>query len=131
MNNKTAKRKTAWKYMSLYCRLRDCLLTTGKRDIGRCISCGVLVPIEEANAGHFEHGDNMDFVEKNINLQCIRCNHHLSGNLGRYAIALDRKYGKGTCEQLFNMKHIPQKYTDFDFEQIKEKYKKKYQELCE
>jgi hypothetical protein len=71
-----------------------------KRDNGICFTCG-----NKGNqAGHFCHG-RLDFDEINLNTQCVRCNHFLSGNLGLYALFLDKKYGAGTAEALIYRSH--------------------------
>lgn len=88
----------AWTLMSLIVR---------KRDKGRCFTCDDQVwnmdlgepDIRPMQAGHFKHG-KLDFDFMNINCQCQRCNHYLSGNLGEYAIRLIKKYGIEKVEDL-------------------------------
>jgi hypothetical protein len=75
---------------------------------GFCTSCGKLVPVEgreTGDAGHFVKRGcwALRYDETNVNLQCVRCNHFLSGNDGRYAVALDSKYGKGTAKYLHDI----------------------------
>lgn len=72
-----------WTAFSLYVRTRD---------KGVCYTCGAHKEIKETNAGHFKH-NCLDFDEMNIHCQCIRCNHHLSGNLSIYAERLIADYG--------------------------------------
>jgi len=77
---KTVLYKETWKLMSKYVCLRD----------KACVTCGSkLTP----QAGHFIHGKCMDFVFNNINRQCARCNHYLSGNLAWYADYLIDTHG--------------------------------------
>lgn len=88
----------AWTIFSVYIRLRDraTCFTCDKRiwdeDIGE-------FTIKGFNAGHYIH-NVLDFDEMNINCQCIRCNHHLSGNLGEYSLRLIEKYGLEAVNQL-------------------------------
>lgn len=71
--------RKAWDTFSKWIRQRD----------GKCVTCG---STNQLQAGHFWHGV-LDFDEMNINAQCKRCNVHLSGNLGIYAVFLIEKYG--------------------------------------
>lgn len=72
---------------------------------GYCFTCGVTTPVEgvgTGDAGHFvKRGvKNLRFNEQNVHLQCKRCNKHLDGNEGWYAVNLDKRYGVGTAESL-------------------------------
>jgi hypothetical protein len=61
--------------------------------IAGCISCGAAIH----EAGHFIRREAMStrWNPVNVNGQCIRCNHFLSGNLFEYAIGLEARYMKG------------------------------------
>ena len=72
---------------------------------GYCFTCFKVTPVEgkgTGDAGHFikRSCKTLRYDEENVNLQCTRCNHFLSGNDGRYAVQLDAKYGKGTAKRL-------------------------------
>jgi hypothetical protein len=88
------------------------------RDKNTCFTCG-----NTGNqAGHFCHS-RLDFDEINLNCQCVRCNHFLSGNLGRYAIFLDKVYGAGTAEALILRSHTQSnKFSRDELNEIIEKY---------
>jgi hypothetical protein len=74
-----SSRDRAWKAMSQYVLARD----------KKCVTC----PSGKAeNAGHYWH-NVLDFDEENINAQCFRCNHFLSGNLAPYGSYLLKKLG--------------------------------------
>lgn len=71
------------------------------RDLG-CISCKT-GPVEQA--GHLVHAGlsvrlPTRWHPKNVNGQCISCNHFKSGNLLEYALNVDEKYGHGTASML-------------------------------
>lgn len=85
--------KKAWKLQSIWVR---------RRDGGVCITCGLLCEFKKCNAGHFVHGKRYNYLEKNTSCQCVRCNLRKHGNLGRYAVNLDKKYGAGTAQELIN-----------------------------
>lgn len=72
---------------------------------GYCFTCGKITPtegVQTGDAGHFVkrsvHG--LRYHERNVHLQCTKCNHFLGGNEGWYAVNLDKKYGVGTAEKL-------------------------------
>lgn len=84
-------RDKAWKIFGTWIK---------ERDFYTCVTCGVC----EANqAGHFYH-NVLDFDEENINCQCVRCNHWLSGNLAVYSNYLLNKLGTKKFKAL-NMRH--------------------------
>jgi hypothetical protein len=64
-----------------------------------CISCGGKVE----QAGHFYsagHNAGLRFNEKNVNGQCVRCNHFLSGNLNEYRKRLIERIGLTEVQKL-------------------------------
>jgi len=69
-------------------------------------------------AGHFIHG-KLDFDERNIRVQCVKCNMYLSGNLGAYAERLIRENGLEWIEQLRN---DAGKHTVYKEQELKELY---------
>ena len=123
----------AWQWFSKYVRLRDCISTTLGTEYGKCISCGALVRIEEADAGHFIPGrkDAYLFVETNVHLQCKRCNRYLGGNWVPYERAIISLYGKEECERLKGLKFEPHKFTIAEYREIADTYRKKCNELKE
>lgn len=91
-----------WKVFSEYIRLRDCLLTTGLLDYGKCITCGKTVPRKLLQAGHFisgRHNANL-FSERGTHAQCYNCNINLRGNTLEYRRKIIELYGEGVDEEL-------------------------------
>lgn len=88
-------KKKAWKVWSLKRRKAE----ADYRGLVTCVTCGNLKPYKEVDLGHFCHG-KLDFHPQATQIQCSRCNRFLHGNLGNYAIWLDKKYGYGTAEKL-------------------------------
>ena len=89
------------------------------RDKGICFTCGK--PGDQA--GHFCH-NRLDFYLMNLHCQCVACNHFRSGNLGVYAVNLDKKYGLGTAEALIARSHTQSnKFSREELEGIIEQYK--------
>ncbi len=102
----------AWNTFSLWIRNRD----------KRCVTCG---STEGLQAGHFWH-NILDFDEENINAQCSRCNHYLSGNLAVYASYLLSKLGSKGFRAL-DLRHTRamsgRKMDIEDYQAIIDKYK--------
>lgn len=109
--SKDTLKKKAWKVFSAYIRKRD----------PRCVCCGA----ETTQAGHFYH-NVLDFDEENVNGQCVRCNHYLSGNLAVYSVYLLKKLGKKKFEALNTRHYMALKgeiRSDEEYLDIIEKYK--------
>lgn len=106
--------KKAWDVFSKWVRERD----------GRCVTCGERDGLQ---AGHFWHAV-LDFDEININAQCRRCNHFLSGNLAPYSAYLINKYGVEQYKKL-EIRHYMakrgEKRSVEDYKQIIERYTEK------
>lgn len=83
------------------------------RDRGlACISCGTRRTVQW-EAGHWltkAARPEIRFDPRNINLQCHRCNEHLSGNQAAYRIGLVAKIGEEAVQQLEGP-HPTAKYT--------------------
>ena len=122
LNDKATQRNLAQKYFNLYIRWRD----KGQP----CISCQ-RTNIKKENAGHYRTtaaAPQLRFNEENCNLQCEKCNSHLSGNIGEYRINLIKKIGQERVDWLEGH-HEPKKYTVHDLVEIKLKYLKLCREM--
>lgn len=97
--NKKKLKKKAWDIFSKWIRNRD----------RKCVTCGSAFwdenlgewGIKGLQAGHFHH-NVLDFDEMNINAQCVKCNHYLSGNASQYSVFLVEKYGQDKFIELGN-----------------------------
>ena len=132
---KKASKKTikarAWYTFSQFIRTRDCLLTTGTIERGRCFTCGVEKPFKELQAGHFRpgrHNSNL-FSEKGVHAQCKQCNIWKYGNELEYRKAIIKLYGEGYDEVLEQEAREIKKYSISDLINIAECYKMKVEEL--
>ena len=90
--------KRAWKVWSLKRRKES----ADYRGYVTCITCDAVHPYQEMELGHFCHG-KLSFNKQATQIQCTRCNHYLSGNLGKYADWLNKTYGQGTSERLHKL----------------------------
>lgn len=119
----TALRK-ADEAFSLYIRTRDAQPYDGKAF--RCISCGRVLPIEQADCGHYVNRQHMSlrFSEQNCNAQCRHCNRFMEGNIQSYRQGLIDKIGLAKVELLDAMKYQTNKTSTFELEAIAQHYKK-------
>ena len=113
-----------------FIRLRD------TKGVGcECVSCGKYVKYgtQDCQAGHFYPGiaiyRAIEFDEKNVNVQCFKCNYEKQGTRDGYKIGLEKKYGKRILEKLEYQSHN-QSNLDVNLCQIlKKEYKKKWKIL--
>lgn len=103
---------------SKYIRERDSV-----DGVFRCISCGRVLPYEQADCGHFIHRSLLAtrWDETNCNAQCIDCNRFKNGNPDGYREGLKLKYGEHIIDELTQKSHTIAIITTAD---IKEKIKK-------
>lgn len=113
---------------SMFIRLRDS--TNGTF---RCISCGRLLPFEQADCGHYINRKHMSlrFSEKNCNAQCRSCNRFDEGNIQGYRRGLIAKYGESTVILIEAMKNETNKLSVFELEYMIDYYRKEVKRLKE
>ena len=116
-----------WRWFSRYIRLRD-----AKNGYCNCISCGRTHHWKEMQAGHFvpkARGNAIYFNETNSNAQCAYCNKWKSGNLSEYRVAIDKKYGKGTADEMERLAAPGKTFTVDELKKMLKYYIKKTHEL--
>jgi len=101
-----------------------------KRDKGVCFTCGKEAPQKKMQAGHYISRRVLScrYYDKNVHCQCVACNIYKEGNKPAYALALQKKYGKGILEELDSLSHISIKYTRGKLSGMIFYYKEKYGE---
>ena len=116
------KKTNAWKQFSQYVR---------QLEKGICFTCHKKKPWKEMDAGHFRHRSLFTFfLEIGVHCQCTYCNRFLHGNLGIYAVELDKKYGQGTAEKLIKESNKYRgAYTKKELKRIAEVYREKLKSL--
>lgn len=111
------------KLVNEYCRKRDC------RDKGgaACISCLRWYAYEDLQGGHFipVGSSAIRFDERNINAQCRRCNHFLSGNQMHYQDNLIKKYGQPVVDGLRAREGITRQWKQWELKELIAEYKEK------
>lgn len=112
-------KKDADKFFSKYVRYRDGEPRNGEY-IAECITCGVIKPIKQLQAGHFvsRRVNALRFEEENVNAQCTGCNLFKAGEQYLYAKNLDLKYGDGKAEELMSRRHETHRFTKEELEEI-------------
>ena len=125
--DKTATKATAWKWFSLYIRIRDSF----EGGIVKCVTCTTHKHFREMQAGHYlSQGAyrRLVFSESNCHVQCVSCNHYKGGNLLHYTIYMTKRYGVDILDalKLANVTN-PRGY---DYAKIAEEYRGKVKELC-
>lgn len=95
-----------------------------------CISCDITYSTVW-QAGHFKSvgaHPNLRYNDDNIHLQCVQCNHNLSGNVGPYRVRLIVKIGLERVEAL-EVWHPAVKSTVEQCQAIEAVYKAKTKKL--
>ena len=129
-------KKRAWASFSLFIRTRDSLKTTGSLDNCVCVTCGRTYPrlgVGCIQAGHFVSGrtNAVLFDERGVNGQCYGCN----SNMGRkgagldYWVWMETNHGRPVIDELMKNRHLSQKITALEYDEIAELYKQKTKDL--
>ena len=109
------------KVFSKYIRLRDAMPS----GLFRCISCGKIKPIEQADCGHFHSRTHMStrFDEDNCHAECRYCNRFSADHLIGYRENLIKKIGEQRFKLLDIKAHETKKWSHFELEQLTKYYK--------
>lgn len=118
---------------SQYIRKRDSQ-EYGEGRIGQCITCDQFIPAQgqrSGQAGHFisRRFNATRYDERNVHLQCARCNMWGAGEQYKYSIAIDRIYGVGTAEELYKKSQEVKKWTADELQELISLYKQKTLDL--
>ena len=144
---KTAKKK-AWKACSWYIRLKCAMEYCNKHGvdlhqfvrpediIGECITCGKVLSWIRMDAGHWKGrglggGSGTYFDERNIHLQCKRCNGFEGGRPKEHEEYIRQNYGQEVVEELERKHRIPLDTRESAMKAMEIFYKEKFQELLE
>jgi hypothetical protein len=107
-----------------YIRRRDVDNHTG---MGECISCGKSIHFTESDAGHFIGRQHLAtrYDERNVHIQCRKCNRFEYGRQYEYSIAL----GEELSQDLLIKSKGVLKLTDPEWLEIYNTYNTKLKEL--
>ena len=117
------------KEFSRYIRLRDAY----PNGMFVCISCGRVLPIAEADCGHFIPRANMAtrYDEMNCNAECKYCNRFSLTHLIGYKKHLIQMYGEEKYEALVADGRKIKKWSEFELKTMVEYYKNRANCLSE
>lgn len=112
---------------SKYIRLRDAM----PNGTFRCISCGKILPIQTADAGHFFSRMHMNtrFDEDNVHAECRQCNRMTPGHLIGYMANLEKKIGTLRMEALEQNARRMRKWSVLELQCLIDYYSNKCREL--
>lgn len=122
-HSKKTKKKlhdSVWKLMSLYVRKKD----ADFNGFNKCYTCDIVKHYSELQAGHYKH-DRLDFDERNLKPQCVKCNHFNSGKLDVYAERLIKDYGLKWFNKLVKDAWSHTGYSEEEMKKIKVELKEK------
>ena len=104
------------KVFSQFIRLRDAY----PNGTFRCISCGKIKPIEQADAGHYHSRKHMAtrFDEDNVSAECRACNRFCADHLIGYRSNLIHKIGMTRFQLLEVKAHSTKKWSNFELEEL-------------
>lgn len=127
--NRSTELRKADAAFSLFIRTRDSQAYQGRAF--RCISCGQLKPIAQADCGHYVNRQHMAtrFSEQNCHAQCRKCNRFDEGNMQGYRKGLIQKIGEQNVELLEAMKRTTHPLSATDLHFIAEDYKKRIKDF--
>ena len=91
----------------------------------RCISCGKIKPIEQADAGHYHSRRHMStrFDEDNVNAECRFCNRFSADHIIGYRENLIKKIGEQRFLLLEVKAHETHKWSVLELEQLTKYYR--------
>ena len=126
-----SKKEKAWEQFSRFIRIRDAIKTTGTITHARCITCGVVLPIVEMDAGHAIKGrhNSILFLEELCHAQCVNCNRYSDGKYDEFKYILVDIHGQEKWEEWEALKRKSVKYTDSDYENLRVTYRNKAEAL--
>lgn len=106
-----------------YIRRRD----VNSDGYGACISCNKPIHFSESDAGHFISRQHLSvrWDERNVHLQCRKCNRFEYGRQYEYSL----KLGAELSEELLQLSRSISKFSDPELTEIYESYKLKLNEL--
>lgn len=131
-NKSSGPKATAWKWFSLYIRLRDALATTGDPDYCNCITCGERWPFALTDAGHMLPGrtGGILFDESIVFGQCRRCNREGNGERQAFKRIMVERNGLEWYEMKEQARRSNTKMGDFECKLIADEYRNKYKALA-
>lgn len=132
MKTKDAKwyKKAVDKARRAYIRKRD----LDSRGYAQCITCKAVKQESDLQVGHIfsrvnDFSSEIGGDERAVNLQCESCNGFRHGEGALYCLAVDEKYGKGTCVELKKKRDTLKKWSSAELRNLLQEYQDKLVKL--
>ena len=95
--------------------------------LAKCYTCDKVKHWKSMDCGHYVSRRILStrYFEKNTKIQCKKCNVFQEGNKPRYALELQKEYGKEILEELDSLSRILVKYDKNKLSNMIMHYKKK------
>ena len=96
-----------------------------------CYTCGVTKPVKEMQCGHFQSRRHYAtrWHTDNCKPQCVKCNMFMQGNIWVYGNKLKAEIGDVKFNKLIQLSNSTVKYTQQDYLNMLEYYKKELNNL--
>jgi hypothetical protein len=135
----SSAKNTAWKWFSLYVRLRDAyafLPNPSGEPIAPCFTCRVVLEYKDMDAGHGIPGrtNGILFDEEITKIQCRQCNRQGGGEVQAFKRKLVELHGGGEIGEAWyalkeQAKRTPTQISEIEFKAIGKIYQDKYNAL--
>lgn len=117
-------------WYSKYIRIKEAY----ENGYAQCCTCGKILYWKDLQCGHFVSRRKIPtrFHEKNTHPQCSNCNGKNKGEQGKHAIYIDKRYGPGTAEMLFNIAEMRgvKKHTKKELKELSSEFRKKFRAIA-
>lgn len=113
--------------LSQYIRLKE----ADEGGTVQCVTCPKLMFWKESQCGHWVKRQHraVRWDERNVGVQCKRCNHFLDGAQDEFSQHVIAQHGVGVHDELLRLKHTVFKVTRSFLEEKIEHYKQKLASL--
>lgn len=128
--NLKAAKATAWKWFSLYIRLRD----SDSTGYVKCCTCNTWKFYRDISAGHYLPKGaykRIEFDPRNVHPQETSCNMFKGGNLSVYSQYMIKRYGNDIHQILVTANHTNQPIKESGYRELATTYRKLVKELLE
>lgn len=111
MESTSVLTKKADEICSKYIRTRDCLLSTGSKESGECVTCKKVYPFGKLQCGHFMSRSHRAtrWEEKNMDVQCYGCNIGDKWRQYEHWLYINERYWEWTAESIYRASQSLQK----------------------
>jgi 5-methylcytosine-specific restriction endonuclease McrA len=96
-----------------------------KNGMAECVTCGAVKEVKQLQCGHFMSRKHYStrWDEDNCQVQCYTCNVMRYGEQYKFGLYLNATYNKDKAEELLIQSKQTLKLSDFELEDMIEKYK--------